>query len=106
MRTRLLILIASLGGALAFGQADDPPGRAARLGYLSGTVSFQPGGVEDWVPATPNRPLTTGDRVWTETGARAEMNLGSAAFRLDGKTNFAFLNLDDETAQVQISLGT
>src|ERR1700681_3054262 len=72
---------------------DDPPGRAARLSFLAVTVSFQPGGVEDWVPATLNRPLTTGDRLWTETGARAEMHIGTAAFRLNGRTNFFFLNL-------------
>jgi uncharacterized protein DUF6600 len=84
----------------------DPPGRAARLSYVTGTVSFQPGGVDDWVPAEPNRPMTTGDRLWTEEGSRAEMNLGSLAFRLNSRTNFTFLNLDDKTAQVQLSLGT
>src|SRR5271168_3180426 len=84
----------------------DPPTRAARLSYVNGTVSFQPGGVDDWVPAEPNRPMTTGDRLWTEEGARAEMNLGSAAFRLNGRTNFTFLNLDDKTVQVQLSVGT
>jgi hypothetical protein len=71
-----------------------------------GTVSFQPGSVEDWVPAEVNRPMTTGDRLWTEEGSRAEMNVGSLAFRLNGRTNFTFLNLDDKTAQVQLSLGT
>jgi hypothetical protein len=86
--------------------AADPPGRAARLSYVNGTVSFQPGGVEDWVPAELNRPMTTGDRLWTEEGSRAEMNLGSLAFRLNSRTNFTFLNLDDKTAQVQLSLGT
>jgi hypothetical protein len=111
MRTRLLILIAMRALVHAQGppgaqDADDPPGRAARLSYLSGTVSFQPGGVEDWVPATLNRPITTGDRLWTEPGARAELHLGSAALRLNGKTNFAFLNLRDEMTQVQISLGS
>jgi hypothetical protein len=40
----------------------DPPTRAARLAYAEGSVSFQPGGTEDWVAATINRPLTTGDR--------------------------------------------
>jgi hypothetical protein len=63
---------------------EDPPSRAARLSFLTGTVSFQPGGVEDWVPAALNRPLTTGDRLWTEAGSRAELNLGSAALRLNG----------------------
>jgi hypothetical protein len=86
-------------------QAADPPSRAARLSYINGTVSFQPGGVDDWVPAEPNRPMTTGDRLWTEEGSRAEMNLGSAAFRLNSRTNFTFLNLDDKTAQVQLSVG-
>jgi len=87
-------------------QGADPPSRAARLSYINGSVSFQPGGVEDWVPATPNRPLTTGDRLWADDGARVEMNLGSAEFRLNSRTNFTFLNLDDKTAQIQLSLGT
>ncbi len=101
---RRLLLALSIT-TLAFAQAD-PPSRAARLSYLNGTVSFQPGGVEDWIPAEPNRPLTTGDRLWTEEGARAELNLGSAAFRLNSRTNFTFLNLDDKAAQIQLSLGT
>lgn len=86
--------------------ANDPPGRAARLAWIEGNVSFQPGGVEDWVPATLNRPLTTGDRLWTDAGARTELNLGSAAFRLSGRTNFTFLNLTDLAVQGQLSSGT
>ena len=46
--------------------AGDPPDRVMRLKYMSGQVSFQPGGVDDWVAATINRPLTTADRVWTD----------------------------------------
>jgi hypothetical protein len=87
-------------------QGEDPPSRAARLSLLTGTVSFQPGGVEDWVPATPNRPLTTGDRLWTEAGSRAELLLGSAALRLSGRTDFTFINLNDQITQVQVSTGT
>src|SRR5215467_9572112 len=108
MRRRLLVLaaIGFFGAGFALAQDDDPPSRAARLSFLQGTVSFQPGSVEDWVPATLNRPMTTGDRLWTEPGARAEMHIGSAALRLNGRTNFAFLNLDDRTAQIQVSVGT
>src|ERR1700678_2294870 len=84
----------------------DVPSRAARLSYASGTVSFQPGSVDDWVPATLNRPVTTGDRLWTEAGARAELSLGSAEVRVSGRTNVSFINLDDRTAQVQLSVGT
>ncbi|HEV2201362.1 MAG TPA: DUF6600 domain-containing protein [Bryobacteraceae bacterium] len=88
------------------GDVNDPPSRAARLGMIQGNVSFQPGGVEDWVPATLNRPISTGDRLWTDAGARAELHLGSAAFRLNGRTNFTFVNLTDTLAQVQVSSGT
>jgi len=113
---RSLVTAGALAGALAFAQepttppepapASDVPGRAARLSYLSGTVSFQPGSIDDWVAAELNRPVTTGDRLWTEAGARAELNIGSAAMRLDGRTNFSFINLDDRTAQMQLSTGT
>src|SRR5882672_3104794 len=114
MRTRTVTLLAvSALATLAFAQQQqqqdegaDPPGRAARLSFLSGTVSFQPGSVEDWVPATLNRPLTTGDRLWTEAGSRAELNIGSAAIRLNGRTNFSFINLDDRIGQIQISQGS
>src|SRR6201981_717308 len=88
------------------GGENDPPSRAARLSYISGTVSFQPGSVEDWVPATLNRPMTTGDRLWTEPGARAEVNVGSAAVRLNGRTNLTVLNLDDRNVQLEVSIGT
>src|SRR5579863_156733 len=118
MRARLEILLttALLAGTLVLAQdappngpdARDPtdaPGRAAQLRYLSGTVSFQPGGVEDWTPARLNRPLTTGDRLWTEGGSRAELQIGSAAIRLNGRTNFQFVNLNDDITQIQISSG-
>ena len=105
MRT-LLFGLSLISFAVGQPVENDPPSRAARLSYLNGTVSFQPGGVDDWVPAEVNRPMTTGDRLWTEEGSRAEMNAGSVAFRLNGRTNFTFLNLDDKTAQVQLSMGS
>jgi hypothetical protein len=84
---------------------DDPPGRVARLGYLEGSVSFQPAGEDDWVGAVPNRPMTTGDQLWTDQGSRAEVQLGSAVIRLSSNTGFSFLNLDDNTVQVQLTSG-
>ena len=44
----------------------DPPGRAARLAQISGAVSFSPAGEDDWVLAQLNRPLVTGDRLWSD----------------------------------------
>jgi hypothetical protein len=50
--------------------------------------------------------MITGDRLWVERGARAELQLGSAAVRVGGATSLTLLNLDDRTAQVQLSQGT
>src|SRR6266550_3806575 len=84
---------------------DDPPSRVARLSYASGTVSFNPGGTDDWVSAVVNRPITTGDKLWTDNGARAELHIGSAAIRLSGNTGFSLLNLDDRMAQIRLTEG-
>src|SRR5277367_192311 len=46
-------------------QADDPPTRVARISFLSGAVSFQPGGLGDWGSAAKNRPVTVGDKIWS-----------------------------------------
>ncbi len=86
-------------------QDDDPPGRVARLGYLQGSVSFLPAGETDWVGAVPNRPMSTGDQLWTDENSRAEVQLGSAVIRLAPLTTFSFLNLDDDTVQIQLSSG-
>src|SRR3989449_206970 len=60
----------------------DPPSRVGRLSYLSGPVSFRPGDVDDWTDATINYPLHNGDHLWTDSDARAEITVGSSAFRL------------------------
>jgi hypothetical protein len=85
---------------------DDPPSRAARLSYTSGPVSFQPAGTDDWVTTVANRPVTTGDKLWTDKGARAELRFGSSAVRIGGETGFSFLNLDDRTAQIRLTEGS
>ncbi len=100
---------AFLLGAAAFlfaGAASaDPPGRVARLGYISGAVSFSPAGDDNWVQAPLNRPLITGDRLWVDNGARAELQIGSTIFRLGAATSVTLLNLDDRVAQLQVSQG-
>ena len=92
---------------LAFGgwAHADPPARIARLGYLSGAVSFSPAGEDDWVQAALNRPLTTGDRLWAEPGARTEIQIGGATVRLSGGTSVSILKLDDQIAQLQLMQG-
>lgn len=85
---------------------DDPPGRVARLNYIQGSISFQPGGETDWVQANPNRPLTTSDSLWADRDSRGELHIGSSSIRLDGETGITFLNLDDRTVQIQLAQGS
>jgi uncharacterized protein DUF6600 len=98
------LLIFAIAPALA--DADDPPSRVARLNYETGSVSFRPGSVDDWAPATPNYPLTTGDHLWADRGAQAEMHIGSTAVRMNSETALSILNLDDRTAQLSLTAGT
>src|SRR5215469_7019294 len=91
--------------AAAFGQAD-PPSRVARLNFLHGPVSFRPGTVDDWAAATVNYPLTTGDHLWTDQAAQAEMHVGSTAIRLGQMTALSVLNLNDQIVQLSLTQGS
>ena len=110
--TTLLVAVALLPAALPLAHSQDqydqydPPGRVARLGYMQGSVSFQPAGESEWVEAVANRPMTTGDRLWADRDGRAEVELGSASIHLAPNTGFSFLNLDDRTVQIELSSGT
>ena len=87
-------------------QAQDPPGRVARLNFSQGSVSFRPAGEDDWVNAVPNRPMVTGDDLWTDEDSRAEVHVGSAAIRMSAKTGITFLALDDHTTQIRLAQGS
>lgn len=84
----------------------DPPSRVARLNYLSGAVTTEPAGASDWSYAAVNRPLTTGDQLWNDSGARSELHIGSTAVRLGQSTSLSILNLDDANTQLKVPLGT
>ena len=101
----LLCCLMTMASHSAVAQTD-PPSRVARLSYMDGQVSFQPGSVEEWVPAEINRPMTTGDGLWADDGSRAEVHIGTARLRLSGQTGISLLNLDENTVQVQLDRGT
>ncbi|MBA8882381.1 DUF6600 domain-containing protein [Dokdonella fugitiva] len=97
--------LATVLGAFAGAALADPPERVARVGFLRGEVSFQPAGDDRWVEASLNRPLGTGDKVYTDRDSRAEFEAGAAVMRIDERTTFSLLNLDDEIAQVELTEG-
>ena len=104
---RFIALLVGFAALLATSfAAADPPVRVVRLGYTSGAVSFSPAGENDWVQATVNRPLISGDRLWADAGARAELQVGTVAMRMGSTTSVTLLNLDDRIVQLQLAQGT
>ena len=87
-------------------QQQNIPGRAVRLQYMSGSVSLQPRGTEDWVAGTLNRPLTIADNVWTDKESRAELNVGTGIMRMGSETSLTLTNVSDNTVQVELHQGT
>ena len=87
-------------------QASNPPGRVAQLSDAEGSVSLEPAGTGSWTSAALNRPLTLGDKLWTDQNSRAELDIGDAVIRLGSTTGISVLNLDDQTAQMQVTAGT
>lgn len=101
-----LLGLALLFSALAAFAQQDPPGRVARLNFHQGTISFSPAGDDSWYDVVPNRPITTGDRLWTDRNARAELHVGSASLRMDDQTGIAVSELDDDTTRITAQQGS
>ncbi|MBC3807540.1 hypothetical protein H8K52_09305 [Undibacterium seohonense] len=87
-------------------QNDEPPSRIARVGYSFGNISFADAGSNEWVPLLSNRPISTGDSVSVPDGGRAELQVGANALRLHERTRISFINLNDDSTQIQLSQGS
>ena len=84
----------------------DPPGRVGRLSDISGQVWLFSPDAGEWVTADRNRPLTTGDRLSTDTSGRAEVRIGSTTVRLAAGTEIEVLRLDDTHIALQLHSGS
>ena len=106
-----MLFVLSLTAVVAWAQDDapqkgDPPGRAVRLQYMSGSVSIQPAGNGDWVEGALNRPLTNSDNIWSDKSSRAELNVGTGILRMGDETSVTLTNVGDNNAQVELHQGT
>ena len=102
MAVLLLCLVAGL--AQAQSDADDsadPPTRVARLSYIGGELGLLPSGAKNWSDANVNRPLTTGDKLSSAAGARAELEFDGGTLRIDGQSDLGLLALPDDGGQQQ-----
>ncbi|MGB0133590.1 DUF6600 domain-containing protein [Dokdonella sp.] len=84
----------------------DPPMRVARTSYVSGEVSMQPAGLDEWTQALVNRPLSTGDALYLDRASLAELDIGAASIRINERTSLRILDLDDQRAQIELTAGT
>jgi hypothetical protein len=50
--------------------------------------------------------VTLGDSLWAGEDSKAEIHIGSSAIRLAPSTDISFLNLDDQTVQIQLLGGS
>jgi FecR protein len=100
----LAVFFGAISTHAAFAQ-EDPPSRVARLNYTNGNVSMQPAGIDDWSPADVNRPFTTGDYLYTDQKAVAELHTDVAVIRMGEYTSFGILNLNDQVIQLKLTEG-
>jgi hypothetical protein len=78
----------------------------ANLSYRQGGVVFAPQDEDEWTELPPNQPLTRGDRIWTDRGARAELQLGAATLHVDGESHLGLSDLDERSAQFILQQGS
>ena len=113
LNTVLVAIILSLIGlSNAKAQAEPQPGAAgpepgvARISLIQGDVSTQRGDSGEWVAATQNTPLESGDSVSTGNGSSAEIQLDYAnVLRLDQGSVVRIADLVRNHIQVQVSQG-
>lgn len=101
----LVVLTAVVAAGTGYAQ-ENTPGRVARISYLKGNVSFLPAGQDQWSQATPNFVVTTGDRIYTDKDAKAELEGGNYSIRLAEKTDVTITAIDDTVAQFAVGQGT
>ncbi len=103
-RQAFILLISSL---LALGSAwADPAGRVGRVAWLSGSVHVHRAESGESSTLERNWPVSSGDLLSTASGARAEVQIGSAVLRLDSNSVLEFVKLDDHGAFLRLLDGS
>jgi hypothetical protein len=87
-------------------QEGDPPAEVARVSVLVGNVSVEPASVDQFSVAKVNAPLTTGDRIYTDGGANAELETGLAAVRMGQQTDLTVTAMTDPLEQFGLAQGS
>jgi hypothetical protein len=108
---RRLLLATAAAAFLAFASTsspaqDDPPAQAGRLSSISGTVSIQQVGSDDWGQALPNLPFGPGDRIFTDSDGRVEVQVGQSYIRIGPNSDLSFVRSSPTTISFGLAQGS
>jgi hypothetical protein len=87
-------------------QQPDPPSQVARISFLQGNVSIEPASVNQFSAAETNYPMTTGDRIYADQGALAELQTDQLAVRLGQLTDLTVTGVTDTLTQFGLAQGS
>ena len=87
-------------------QTSDPPALVARIGYTQGDVSFMAAGSSDWSAGVNNYPMVSGDRLFCDKAAQAEIGTGTTDVRLWQNTDVTLTNLTNQFEQIGLATGS
>ena len=105
------VILSALFVAIAVAPAglaqEDFSQTVARVAFVQGDGSFQRGDDPDsWQPLAVNVPMTIGDRVWTGTSGRLELQAPGFRAFLAPRTELTALNLTEDVQQYSVAEGT
>ncbi len=96
------VCAAAMAAATSACAQDDPPPEAGRISYISGNVSIQPVTSDDWGQAYPNLPVGPGDRIFTDSDGRAEIQVGQTYVRIGPNSDVTLV--DDSTFNINFGI--
>ncbi len=96
------VCAAAMASAASAYAQDDPPPEAGRISYISGNVSIQPVTSDDWGQAYPNLPVGPGDRIFTDSDGRAEIQVGQTYVRIGPNSDVTLV--DDSTFNINFGV--
>jgi hypothetical protein len=87
-------------------ETDRPERGVARISVIHGDVSVRRGDTNDWTAAAINAPMVVGDRIYTGTNSRAEVQFDWAnMIRLGPNSEVRMADLQYERYVVQVAEG-
>jgi len=77
-----------------------------RISYLDGDVQVRTADTSEWVPASINMPLMSGDALWVPEGGRAGIHLrDGTSVRLNENSSLEILTIGGDSFQFYLSMG-